>query len=123
MIRFNVSGALSGLTRWLARLARFPALFWRIAQRRVVTDALPILSRSVPVVSGRLRGSFRVRARARGIVQVTSTDPAAPYIRYRRPARWGARNVEESIAQWARHVLPKVYERAAREAWRQSGGR
>ena len=106
-------GAIAGLLR---NLARVPDLFWQEFAARV-QDAVPNLRSAVPVVTGTLRGSFTVRVRG-GMVQVGSSDPAAPYIVYRSPGRYGARTVGGTIQAWSKAVLPGIVRQSFRAATR-----
>lgn len=113
MIALVGFGAIGGL---LARLARVPDLFWAEFTARV-QGAVPALRSAVPVATGNLRGSFSVRVRG-GMVQVGSSDPAAPYIRYRAPGGYGARTVGGTIDAWARRTLPGIVRQSLRAATR-----
>lgn len=117
MIGLNFGAALSGILRFLGTIAQYPAILREETIRLLASRGLPQLRSAVPVVTGRLRGSFRIRVRG-GVVEIGSTDPAAPYIRYRAPGRYGAQAVDGTLQAWSRAVLPGILRQAARIAER-----
>ena len=110
---FNV--AIAPLAGALDTLRRYPSIVEREVVRLLQSRGLPSLRAAVPVATGRLRGSFRMRVRG-GAVQIESTDPAAEWIKYKRPGAYGARTVQGTMSAWARAELPGIIRDAVRVA-------
>lgn len=108
----NIKAAFGRLA---AAIRRYPQYVLEETVRLLRSRGLPSLRAAVPVVSGRLRDSFRVRVRG-NVVQVGSVDPAAQYIRYREPGRYGARTPEGTLRAWARAEMPRIIGQAVRIA-------
>ena len=81
------------------------------------------LRRAMPVQTGKLRRSVRVKVRGL-VTSVEVGDPAAPHIRYRRgTGRWGAYKVDQTIGAWHGRVLTPAYDRAIQYAFRRADAR
>lgn len=112
---FGIDVAISAVVGLLEALRRYPRIVERETVRLLQSRGLPALRAAVPVATGRLRGSFQIRVRS-GVVQILSTDPAAEFIKYKRPGRYGARTVQGTMDAWARAELPGILRQAVRIA-------
>ena len=109
----SIDRAIEAFSDALDTVRRFGPQVAREVTRRLQSDGLPALRSAVPVVTGRLQSSFRIRVTG-GVVQIGSTDPAAPYIRYRQPGAYGATTVQGTLEAWARAELPGIVNEAVR---------
>ena len=81
------------------------------------------LRRAMPMQTGKLRRSTRVKVRGLATF-VEVGDPAAPHVRYRRgTGKWGAYKVAQTIGAWYGRVLTPAYDRAVQYAYRRADAR
>ena len=119
----SITGNLRGLAKALRRLAPIPDLAIQEFIRLVRTSSrgLKRLQRAVPVETGTLRDSWRVQ-RSKNLVKVGTVDPAAPWIRYKRKRRYGARSPAGTLKGWekrdARALASRAYQTVIRRRLR-----
>ena len=120
-IRAKAKG-FRGVGRLLKDLQPFATEVWEEFLRLLRTSSRGIqrLEKAVPKDTGRLSRSFSGSSK-RGVAEVGSDDPAAPYIRYRRKRRYKARNVQQTLNGWARVDAAALWRRAVQTVKRRRG--